>query len=530
MNAPFLPVHPVHARAVAGLVDAVARWDECVSLVDKAGAGMAELLDQAERELSGRAIRCIRVCGSPSGALTLQDVMVQIVSRAGPDFPTDGDLEAGFVALTEPGEGYDRVALMVADAHGLLPSAVRYIQLACRSSPKLLVVLAGRPGLAAALADQEFEYLRRRITRRLVLPDSAADGPPEPFSAAPEPPPVPVAGRGNGVQTVARVCLAASLLVWVAYRGGLPMPFVAVLWADPSVPRGRAAVAGIEPRAPRIEATPAQPGPLAVWTTRSEHSAAPPVAVLQAGPTLLDDPAAPAPAEAGTSVVDVPFSPPEAAEAAAAPAEPPPVAAPPPEAADIPSFAELAESAAAEQDYAEAARDRAGEIALPAPEQGAASDPPPEGASSEQGAAPPVGVLDAFVPELRAQPAGPGEGDATARVDPPAWTAQERAVESAPIAEHAAARAPEPDALRVLDVAPPPPKPIVSASLPLPPGAAKAARRARGDTERTASPVAAQPVRLADERRCRVILLKVQVGEAPSESDKQFLRDGCRDR
>ena len=184
MNLPS-SVHPSPDSIDARLVYAVTSWDECVSLVGGAGADTAAVLDRAERALAGGGIRCVRVRGpatggpatggSATGGLGPRELMAQVVGRADPGALTDADLQAGFAALTEPGAGHDRVILLVGEAHRLLPSAVRLVQLACRTSPTLRVVLAGQPGLTAVLAAEEFAYLRQRITRRLALPDPVLD-------------------------------------------------------------------------------------------------------------------------------------------------------------------------------------------------------------------------------------------------------------------------------------------------------------------------------------------------------------------
>ena len=170
MSASHPQLYRSQTRAAVDLMSAVAHGDECVSLLCEPGLSTAAVLDEAETELSGHGLRCVRVYGPASGGLTLRNLVGQIVARADPDALTDADLKAGFVTLTEPGEGYDRVALLVTEAQNLLPAAMRYIQLACRSSAKLRVVLAGQPGLAEALAPDEFAYLRQRITRTLELP------------------------------------------------------------------------------------------------------------------------------------------------------------------------------------------------------------------------------------------------------------------------------------------------------------------------------------------------------------------------
>ncbi len=240
--------HPLlylsQARAVAALMSAVARGDECVRLICEPGLSTAALLDEAENELSSHGLRCVRVYGPASGALTLRDLVGQIVARADPDALTDGDLKAGFATLTEPGEGCDRVALLVTEAHNLLPSAMRYIQLACRSSPKLRVALAGQPGLAAVLAPDEFAGLRQRITRTLELPGPVQDAAPGLLSLFAD------FCRGSAGPLVRLGLAAASvLLVAAVERRPAPVPSGAVMQAGGTVAgQGPVAVAASLPR------------------------------------------------------------------------------------------------------------------------------------------------------------------------------------------------------------------------------------------------------------------------------------------
>lgn len=223
MNAPLLFASPGEVRAAAALTEAVACWGECVVLSGEAGTCLTAVLDQAERELSRRGVRCVRVSGPLSGGLALRDLMVQIVGRAGPGALTDNDLEDVLVTLTQPGEGYDQVALLVDDAHTLLLPTVRYVQLVCQSGPQLRVVLAGRSSLAAILRRDEFAYLRQRFTRRLKLP-----GPASPMWTAPEPQaqPVPPARRRAGLWAVAGLGLTASLalVTWTVRWENVPSP------------------------------------------------------------------------------------------------------------------------------------------------------------------------------------------------------------------------------------------------------------------------------------------------------------------
>ena len=216
------------ARAATGLMSAVAHGNECVSLLCEPGISTAAVLDEAENELSSHGLRCVRVYGPASGGLALRDLVAQIVVRADPDALTDHDLKAGFVTLTEPGEGYDRVALLVTEAHNLLPSAMRYIQLACRSSPKLRVALAGQRGLTTALAPDEFAFLRQRITRTLELPGPVREEAPGLLSM--------LAGlcRDSARRPLVRLGVAAASVLLIAAVGWSHGP--ALSWAAASAP------------------------------------------------------------------------------------------------------------------------------------------------------------------------------------------------------------------------------------------------------------------------------------------------------
>lgn len=581
MNAPLHFAPPGEVRAAAGLVEAVASWDECVLLMGATGAGavtVGAVLDRAVPDLSARRVRCVRVRAPASGGLALRGLMAQVVGRDDPDALTDEGLEAGFAVLTEPGDGYDRVALMVEDAHALLPPAVRYIQLACRSGPLLRVVLAGRPGLEAVLAGEEFADLRRRFTRRLVLPGPGADGEasderPGLFSAAPLPPldmpeaPTPFVRVRDAAWTVTKLGLAASLVVWMV-RLGSPQPPPAPQRpsfadsADPSEAPAAAPPAAAPPAVTPPAAAPPRAGsgaPLAVWTTRWEDVPAPPgVATPDPGGRAVPGRADPAPAALAPMLPPVvadpvvpPAVPPPAASSPAAPpfdtvplGTVPPVVSPP-AVADVPSPIE-AETAA--RGHAEPSPPASALTPVPIPP--AVEDMPPERSapSAERD-----GVADA--PRERPQPPADREAATAAVPDPPETPARD--------AGHATAPAPEPTPAP-LALVPPAPAPPVSvppepatAALPLPPvpppqlppsqpppraagmnaegrpsapqpEAPNAPRRARAGTER--APVAATPTTTAraDERRCRDLVLKAQLGETLSDAEKQFLRGGCR--
>ena len=153
MNATLLFAQPGEVRAAAGLVEAVASWDECVLLLGATGAEavtVGAVLDRAVPDLSARRVRCVRVRAPSSGGLALRGLMAQVVGRTDPNALTDEDLEAGFAVLTEPGDGYDRVALMVEDAHALLPPLATYIAADSEHAPHADVLDAIRAADPAA--------------------------------------------------------------------------------------------------------------------------------------------------------------------------------------------------------------------------------------------------------------------------------------------------------------------------------------------------------------------------------------------
>lgn len=308
-------------QAAAKLMSAVARRDECVSLLCAPGGSSAALLDEAENELSSHRFRCVRVYGPSSGKLSLRDLVAQIVDRADPDALTDHDLKAGFTTLTEPGEGYDRVALLVTEAHNLTSSALHYIQLACRSGPKLRVALAGQRALAAVLAQDEFAFLRQRISRTLQLPRPVPGKVPHLLSWARRRWSVPAGFRRGGSRTLLRLGVVAAsvlLIAAVGLRHG-PAPSDAALRADGSVPGDQAVLIRAEPAAVQQESA-------AAAGKQAEEAALPEPGVMET-PTLetADAPPGPPVKPAGDDAA------PEASPASAAsgrPPEPTPDAAP----------------------------------------------------------------------------------------------------------------------------------------------------------------------------------------------------------
>lgn len=495
MNYPLTTSGQV--RAAASLAEAVADRYGCVGVISRAVLGTAALLDQTERELSLRHIRCVRVQGTASGGLASRDLIAQIVARPDPDALTDADLKAGFIALTEPGEGFRRVALLVAEAHSLRPSALRYVQLAHQATPaKLCVVLAGQPGLVAALAGEDLAPLRSAM-HMMELSETGGPGLFDKASAVPEPP----AARPGGASPLARLGLAAAIiplvgLIWWRHLPAVPAAPV----PSQDVPSASASVG--TPNVPDVAGTPSVPFAIAPVAA----PAAPPSAAVP-----VERPAEPAPPEPG------PVAPPQA-EADLHAADPaPPVAAvtaSEPPASEPPGPEMPAEPEALAESSADAA-------------------PPP--AAAEQPATEPSAVVVAEPPAVAAGP--PAAAAAELPAAPPERS-EGPTVETA--AEPPAPRpavpddsppTPEPAAIAAKPPAPPPPHGTLTVTAAPPPhGAAR-----RATTPVAVPQAAAPPVRpaedrpnLANERRCRDIVLKAQLGKDPSDADKQFLRSGCR--
>lgn len=196
-------------QAAAKLVEAVTGGDGAVSYEDEAICGRTAVLDRAAAELAAARVHVIRVSAPASGSLGLPELVAQVAGQADPGALSDGDVELAFQALTEPDEGCPWIALLVDDAERLQPSALRYIQLTCRSVPELRLVLAGEPGFPRLLDGDEFAPLRERLAR--ALPRTAA--PAEQGSSAEMPSPGPVPAEAEPAPAAARAPAALWMLV-----------------------------------------------------------------------------------------------------------------------------------------------------------------------------------------------------------------------------------------------------------------------------------------------------------------------------
>lgn len=176
--------HPVSVLAptalcLAYLIEAIESTDAFVTLSSKHERDRTAVLSRVAKMLPSLRIRVIHVQAPKQGKLSLPDLVRTLVAPVQGHMPDhdscdQDDIERAFETLTVPGEGYDRVALLVDGSQTLSAAFLRYIQLASQLGPHLRVVLAGPPGFQAVLASSELDSLRRRLTCELTIPATPA--------------------------------------------------------------------------------------------------------------------------------------------------------------------------------------------------------------------------------------------------------------------------------------------------------------------------------------------------------------------
>ncbi len=398
--------------------------------------------------------------------LDLQGFMKQV---ARVDGALDGSmLEQGFDALTIPGADCDRIALLVEDADKMPRETLRYLELALGMEPCLQVILAGQSGISDMLALDGFAGLRRRIALHVALPDA------EP-SLAVEPSRPQLAGEA----------LPASL----APAEALPRPYRTRSLRHLT---GAALAAGLALVAGSSLLRPVPSG----GATRV--TLAPPPSSGITGPAGVQE-------GASTAVPASLRRPEPAADGPSAGADHPsaPLASVQPVPAAEPSLTSTpaAPTLAAE---APATPDRLPSLP-PEPDPVILAGPPPD----------PV-----MAPAAEAAPSAPAATE-------PALASSPAPTPSAPVATADATLA-EPDPMPLAE-------PRFPAQLPAAPG--PAAVPATPVPHRAQSrPASVRPERVADRRpapaqdaqRCRSIILRLQLGEAPNDGERIYLRNGCR--
>ena len=165
------PVSAPVSVCTACLVEAVVNSQAFVALSGRHETDRTAVLKRASQILTIRGVRVIHVHASPTGEQSLSELIDQLVEQAPPSGQGDEELERAFQALTIPGTGYDRIALLVENTHTLSVPALRYIKSASIETAQLRIVMAGPPGFQSVIGAAEFDKLASRLTCQLeVLP------------------------------------------------------------------------------------------------------------------------------------------------------------------------------------------------------------------------------------------------------------------------------------------------------------------------------------------------------------------------
>lgn len=453
-----------HRAAVDGLLKHVAGSFCSAVVYGAAGTGKTAVLDIMAARLAVGPKRMIRVTAS-AASLGLQDFTAQVVGPPRTAGLADQDTGETLEALTAVGADGTRIVLVVDGAETLLRETLDCIQLACKMQPLLQVVFSGRPEFEARLAGAEFSFLRRRVTHTFTL--SA-------FSTEAAAAFVEHRLRSAGLATEN---LFGSDAFEMLLRHGAGNPgrigdvLDRALAAQPG--RRRGAASPNPPRRQKGVASPALPAQGAAFRRPPKLAALALIGMIAAGwvgASMMANTAAKKPSQA-EAVVDPPaaglVSPPSQR------ASRQPVGAPnqtTPERTDPAATADAAPEAGPEQEL----------VAVGSP----AEPPEPETAT-------------------------PAEQQAATPATPP------------PVAVNSPSVTVRSSSNPVSSV-PPGRTPVASAPRPT----SSAASPALGPER--AGPRVVMSAAAPDGRRCRDVVLKMQLGENPSDADKRFLRSGCR--
>ncbi len=169
MRSRLLQPNP-YSSAMARLIAAAFSDDAFILVWDEHDEARSQLLRRAAAELADLRCRIVRTSANVGEELSVADLVAQVSEQvAGCDGKADL-LERTHRLLTEVDAQLDRVLLLIDHADRLSSSALRFLQLTCRSGPKLRVVLASTPSGAAQPAAPEFNLLAARSVRIGVGP------------------------------------------------------------------------------------------------------------------------------------------------------------------------------------------------------------------------------------------------------------------------------------------------------------------------------------------------------------------------
>ncbi len=149
-----------YSCAVARLIAAVFTGEGFVFLVGEADIARVQVLDRVASELAELRCRVVRVAAREADELSLHSFVAQLTQQLGSNAEPGDPLERNHRRLTEADASCDRIALLIDRAHLLDASALRFIQLTCRSGPALRVVLASKAAGPASVP--EFTLLQTR--------------------------------------------------------------------------------------------------------------------------------------------------------------------------------------------------------------------------------------------------------------------------------------------------------------------------------------------------------------------------------
>jgi type II secretory pathway predicted ATPase ExeA len=158
-----------HRDVVARILDTLGSSASAV-LTAPAGAGKTAVLNAVAFTCASRSWRLVRVAGSASEPLGMRGFAAQLACQPGTGGLADDHVGQALEALTTAEAARTPTLLVVDGAETLLPDTLRVIQLACEMQPLLQVFFAGRPKFGDRLAHPELARLRGRFAPPFALP------------------------------------------------------------------------------------------------------------------------------------------------------------------------------------------------------------------------------------------------------------------------------------------------------------------------------------------------------------------------
>lgn len=465
-------------NAIERILDGILGSAVSVLLSGPAGAGKTVVLNAVAAKLAIGSRRVIRVSTTAERPFGMREFTAQAVRLPEAEELADHQVGQALEALACADTESDRVVLIVDGAEALLPEVFYFIQLACKTHSRLQVILAGRPELEGCLEGREFAFLRSRLAPTISL-GGLSDSEAAAF----------IAQRLRAAGLTSKTPVADHTLATLISRGrGNPGRISAVLDRALGVPQRQ--TPDLLPDMPRIERAQAKPG---VMRAEAGHTAHRSRADTYVGPstsggshrrTYRSSWVVAALGLLGATGLVIAI----------------PIGRAPRQSHEITALSVAPETGTSASGSADTAQTQ---LTAPIPANSADAEAVPATAPTPDNAAalvPPDARATVFVtsPARPAIPADTMAGDGA----PSAGGTRPSAPPSSP-APAAASRS--------ANVS----KPLANAV----PRAPSPERSERFTVTSTSAP---------DDRRCRDVLLRLQLGEEPSDADRNFLRDGCR--